>query len=65
MPGKTGPELVDDLKNTNKEMKILYSSGYSSKELIRYGVNKKGMNFLPKPYEPQELARKLRQVLDK
>ncbi|HUV50561.1 MAG TPA: hypothetical protein VMW78_06035 [Anaerolineae bacterium] len=39
-------------------------SGYTSKAIIRHGVLKQGLNFLKKPFMPEDLARKVRKVLD-
>ena len=42
---------------------MLFVSGYSEESLFREGVEA-GVNFLGKPFTPQELDRKVREVLD-
>lgn len=60
MPGMTGPELVEKLREANHGLRVLYMSGYYNDELIR-----KHVAFLPKPFSPASLARKIREELDK
>ena len=60
MPGMTGPELVETLRIKDPGLKVLYMSGYPNDELIR-----RRLAFLPKPFNPAGLARKIREELDK
>jgi hypothetical protein len=39
-------------------------SGYSSDAIVERGVRQASMAFLPKPFTPDVLARKVREVLD-
>jgi hypothetical protein len=45
-------------------MKVLFTSGYPADTLIRHGIADASAAYLEKPYLPEELARKLRQLLD-
>jgi DNA-binding NtrC family response regulator len=45
-------------------MKILYMSGYKDDTAARHGVPEGGMAFLQKPFTPESLLRKVRDVLD-
>jgi FixJ family two-component response regulator len=40
-------------------------SGYTDRAIVRDGVLESGMDFIHKPFTPQSLARKVREVLDK
>jgi CheY-like chemotaxis protein len=60
MPGMSGPELAERLQGENPGLKVLYMSGYPNEELVR-----KRLAFLPKPFNPAGLARKIREELDK
>jgi hypothetical protein len=43
---------------------VLYTSGYSENAIVHHGRLDKGVELLSKPYRRQELAAKLRKVLD-
>ncbi len=63
MPGMTGRELADRLAPRRPEMKVLYMSGYADGAIVRHGVLTPGMTFLPKPFTPDALVWKVREVL--
>lgn len=64
MPGINGPELAEQICVARPNLKVLFTSGYSE------GINFRGKGvpanaaFLQKPYKPDALARKVREVLD-
>ncbi len=65
MPGGlTGRELAERLESTHPEMKVLYMSGYTDDAIVHYGVLTSEVDFLQKPFSPQALNAKVRQVLD-
>jgi len=65
MPGMSGPNLVERLREIHPEIKVLYMSGYTDNAIIHHGVLEEGTNFIQKPFTLENLARKVREVLDK
>jgi CheY-like chemotaxis protein len=64
MPGMGGRAVAEGMKTLRPEMKILYISGYPTDEVVRQGILEATTPFLPKPFKPVQLARKVREVLD-
>jgi PAS domain S-box-containing protein len=64
MPGVGGRELAVRLAAVHPEARVLYVSGYTDDAVVRHGVREGQAPFLPKPFTPADLARKVREVLD-
>jgi PAS domain S-box-containing protein len=64
MPRMGGRELADRLTAGRPEMRVLFVSGDTDEQVVRYGVVRGENVFLHKPYAPAALARKVREVLD-
>jgi len=64
MPGMHGHEVALLLAPTRPEMKVLYVSGYPDASIVHQGLLKPGVAFLQKPFGPDVLTRKVREVLD-
>jgi two-component system cell cycle sensor histidine kinase/response regulator CckA len=65
MPGLTGPALAQRLAPLAPQMKVLFISGYAADTLLRRGALEDGVAFLQKPFTPDVLAIKAREILDR
>ncbi|HEV7745398.1 MAG TPA: PAS domain S-box protein [Pyrinomonadaceae bacterium] len=64
MPRMGGRELAESLKTLSPKIKVLYVSGYTDDAIVRHGLLDQKMAFLQKPFTPDALLRKVREVLD-
>jgi two-component system, cell cycle sensor histidine kinase and response regulator CckA len=64
MPGMSGRELAERLIGRREGLRVLYMSGYTDDTVIHHGIFAEGTAFLQKPFTPDGLARKVREVLD-
>ena len=65
MPGMNGLELAESLVHCRPEIKVLYMSGYTDAAIIHNDIAEPGIPFLQKPFSPDALARKVREVLER
>jgi DNA-binding NtrC family response regulator len=63
MPEMNGKELAETLKRLLPELKVLFTSGYTSNVIAHHSVLDEGINFLQKPLSIQDLADKLSKIL--
>jgi len=64
MPEISGPDLVRQLTQQRPNMRVLYISGYTDEAIVHHGIPETGTAFLQKPFLPDALARKVREILD-
>ena len=64
MPEMSGPDLYKELSKVRPNIKKLYISGYAEKTIVEQKKLTVGSNLLTKPFRPQELAQKVRDLLD-
>lgn len=64
MPEMSGPEVGMQLSRLRPETRLLYISGYTDETMMQHGILNSGVAFLQKPFLPNVLAAKVREVLD-
>ena len=64
LPSIGGQELATRLRETDPELPVVYISGYTAGAIAESDLLGESTAFLPKPFTPKELARRLRDVLD-
>jgi two-component system, cell cycle sensor histidine kinase and response regulator CckA len=64
MPAMSGCELVSRMRHTHPNVKVLYTSGYTDDAIVRHGILEPDAQFLEKPFTPQALVKRIREVLD-
>ena len=65
MPRMSGREMVDRVRASRPDMRVLYMSGYTADAIVRHGVLDQSMLLLGKPFTPVALIAKIREVLDR
>ena len=63
LPGMNGRQLADRLAGERPGIKVLFTSGYTRDVIAHRGVLDADVAYLAKPYSPEALAAKLREVI--
>ncbi len=64
MPGLTGKQVAEALRQTRPDIKVLYISGYTQDIIADHGIVEEGISLLQKPFSPAGLTDCVRRVLD-
>jgi len=64
MPEMSGPDVVRQITALRPKIRVLYMSGYTDEAIVHHGILESSVAFLQKPFLPDELARRVREVLD-
>jgi DNA-binding response OmpR family regulator len=64
LPGMSGTGLAERLKTGTPDLRVLFMSGYIDDTIIRNGVLDIDVDLISKPFTPQRLALRVREVLD-
>ncbi len=64
MPHMSGRHFADWLRKTSPQTKVVFISGYLEESLQPDDRRDQEMFFLPKPFDPEQLATKIREALD-
>jgi two-component system cell cycle sensor histidine kinase/response regulator CckA len=63
LPRMNGPQLVERIRISRSDIKVLFMSGYTDEAIIQHGLLDSGVVFLQKPITPDSLTRKVREAL--
>ena len=63
MPEMSGPQVLEQIRVRRPDVKVLFMSGYTDEAMAHHGILDSGAPFLQKPFLPEALARKVREVL--
>ena len=64
MPEMTGRVLADEALRRQPDLKVIFTTGYTRNAVVHNGIIDPGTTFLAKPFGIEQLATKLRDVLD-
>jgi len=64
MPEMTGRQLSDQALKLRPDLKVLYTTGYTRNAIVHNGMLDHGTHLISKPFTVEELAGKVRAVLD-
>ena len=64
MPGMSGRELAQAIASKNMARRTLFMSGFTDDAIVKHGVLEPGLAFMYKPFLPDALLCKMREILD-
>jgi two-component system cell cycle sensor histidine kinase/response regulator CckA len=65
MPGKSGREMLDEIRKMKPGIKVVFISGYAAHTMSEKGIIEQGVEFIMKPFQKNDLLKKIREVLDR
>jgi PAS domain S-box-containing protein len=63
MPHMSGRQLAEQVTSLYPQMEVLFMSGYTDDAIVRHGVLHEDAAYIQKPFSPDDLAKKVREVL--
>ena len=64
MPGLSGPMVAEQLQEQFPKIKVLFMSAFEDRQVVRRYVKDRGFELIPKPFQIEQLAAKVKQVLE-
>ncbi len=65
MPDVNGRKLADEACRRRPDLKVLFATGYSHNAVVHNGVLDPGVELISKPFTMEDLAARVREVLDR
>jgi CheY-like chemotaxis protein len=63
-PGLSGPMVADRITELQPGLRVMFMSGYDRTKVVRHYVVDKGFALLTKPFTPDQLTKKVQEVLE-
>ncbi|MFX8934045.1 hybrid sensor histidine kinase/response regulator, partial [Acinetobacter baumannii] len=64
LPGKSGRVIADEAQALRPKLKVLFTTGYSRNAIVHHGRLDPGVQLISKPFTFEQLAQRIRDVLD-
>ncbi len=64
MPGMDGPAMIRQVRETHPDMKVVFISGYTEDSFRKRLDVSEDIHFLPKPFTLQQLATKVKEMME-
>ena len=64
MPDVNGRRLADEARRRRPDLKVLFTTGYTRNAVVHNGILDPGVEMIGKPFTIEQLAAKVREVLD-
>jgi CheY-like chemotaxis protein len=64
LPDINGRQLYEQLREQRPDLKVLFMSGYTDNAIVHHGVLDEGVEFMQKPFTPNQVARRVREALE-
>jgi two-component system cell cycle sensor histidine kinase/response regulator CckA len=65
MPRMSGREVAEQITAVRPEVLVLFMSGYTETAIVHHSVLDEGIDLVEKPFSPESLSRRVREVLDR
>lgn len=65
LPGRTGKQLADEAAKIRPGLKVLFTTGYSRNAIVHQGRLDAGLELISKPFTFEQLATRVRDVIDR
>jgi len=65
MPGLSGKDVLDRIRERRPDLPVLFISGYTDNVIFRHGLLTGELDFLEKPFAAARLTAKVREILDR
>jgi len=65
MPRKTGSEMLEEIRRTDPDIRVIFISGYAADVMHLKGVTEQNVDIVTKPIRKNDLLRTIREALDR